>query len=335
MQPPRPIAHPDAITAPTASPVHAGIINRKAWAMRWEDRAESLRLAREVLSLRTQDERPGPSAALAARTIAWQARWRGDLDGAADFGARALEVLAETPRMAGPLADLHAIFADLYLARGRSDLARASVEGGFAALGAEEAPETRIDLLCAQARILERSRHVKEAADTLMNAMSIAAGPEIPRVHHELARLYEADGRLQEALSHAMRALSGARAQANRVILPHALASVAACHRQSEATDRARTYIAEGLEIAEAEGDRRAELNLLYQRALIDAEAGASGEALEAAQKGALIAAELTFPRWARRFGRLLAETHETLGNTAEALRAYKHLYHLVEDDRS
>ncbi len=60
----------DALTAPTASPVHSGLINRQAWSLRWQDRARSIELAREVLAQRVNPDSPGPSVALACRTLA-------------------------------------------------------------------------------------------------------------------------------------------------------------------------------------------------------------------------------------------------------------------------
>ncbi|SFD47344.1 tetratricopeptide repeat protein [Roseivivax sediminis] len=323
----------DGATAPTASPVHAGLINRQAWAVRWEDRKQSTDLAREVLSLRLPQGRQGPSVGLACRTLAWQAQWSGELDEAADFAAEALEILKDAPRMSVAVGDVQAVFANIYYARSRRDLARASIEAGFEAIGADEAVATRIDLLCAQAAVLRQGRHMKPAAETLLKAMSIAEGPEVARVHHDLARLFEADQAFEEAMSHAMRAVSGARAHSNRVILPYALEVLGACHRVRGAHDRARTYLAEGRAIAEADGDRRVLCQVLRQIALLEADGGQMQAALRAADRGLMIAREMTHPLLERQFLRLIAESYEALGDTDAALHAYKRLYHLLEAD--
>ncbi|SLN72644.1 hypothetical protein ROJ8625_03861 [Roseivivax jejudonensis] len=308
-----------------------GFINRQAWAIRWQDRAQSVEMAFEVFRL----VESGLSYGLAHRTLAWQALWRGDLGAAADHGALALDMLAGGgTRGAVAIADVHSVFARLYAIRGRRDLSRVALEDGFAALGGANAPGTRAALLCAQACVQRLGRHFDEARESLRLAMVLGEAQDSVALHGELSCLEEADGNNDAAMSHAMRAVTSAQASRNRVLLPYAMTALARGHRLRGGRDRARAYLAEARVVAEADDDPQALSLVFLHMADIEIDDGQPRAALRAVETGLRHARGLGHVLLEHRLLRRAADLHEVLDDAAAALQAYKRLVTLLEAER-
>lgn len=320
------------MTAPTLSIADPSLINRQAWQIRWECRARSTSLAEAVLGMGEPTGEAEDPWGEACRTLAWQARWRGDFDAAEFYCTASLASAERSTRCAPALrGEAQATLAIVHYSRGRRDLARQAVRDGLSAIRSADLPETRAELLVLGAVVLRYGRGDVATLRALDRAMTLARGAMRPRVHHVLARILRTDGLPCDAMSHAMQALTGARRHRNRVLLPYALEVVASCHRTLGAPERARRYLSEGLELAREDGDRRAECHLLRELSLVDRDMGRTRAAHSAARDGLRLARDMKYELWERHLILQLAELAETTGDAGAALSAYKRLHHLSE----
>lgn len=300
-------------------------INRKAWAIRWSDRQESSTLAQRVLDQGSESS----AAGRALRTLAWQAKWVGDFD---DSEGRCLHALQHlnADRDAAVLADVHGVLAVIRYSRGRRDLARDSVDTGFALLGSGGPAETRIDLLCSLATINRYAKRNRDALDALQVALDLATGVELARVHHNLARALIHMTRTDEGLIEANLAVSHAREHTNRVILPYALELIGAGHHAQGKHDLALDALTEAEAIAQQDRDSRACCQILYQISLVHEATGAPEQALTTAIRGLALSRQVHYPLWEKNFLELIARLHEAQGNIAGALDTMKSLHEVT-----
>jgi len=306
------------------------LLNRAAWAARWRDRNESVRLARSVL-----DRRPAESdtdvrnAGLALRTLAWQSKWRGDLDTAHDQGERALEFLEEAD--AAGAADVDSILGVVQYSRGRHDLARAAVDRGFERLKSRPSIEARIDLLATESTILRYLGRIGMSFEALEQALALAEGAGLARIQHNFARLRLAVGDLEGAFASAVASVAAARRWGNVVVLPYALEVCGTVHVRRGRSERARLCFDEGLEIARRDEDRRAECQIIQQIGALALDDGRSDDAIEALKRGCSLARGMNYPLWEQNLYRDLARAHEAMGDIERALEAMKTLNGLRE----
>lgn len=306
-------------------------LNRKAWALRWEDRTESTALARRAKA----ECGAGASSeqGLACRTLAWHAKWRGNFNESAAQCTQALACLSEEHDK-GALAQVHSILAVIHYSRGRRDLARDAVMNGFVCLGHAGPVEARIDLLASHASILRYAQKFTESRTLLDEALSLSDGAERARMHHNIARHLAFVEDHDAAWTHAQEALKLARRHNNRVILPYVLELLGAGSRRKGRLDAARTGLIEGLAISRADEDIRGQCQILQELALVEQDSGDRLAALAAAQDGLGLAAALSYPIWEKQFLLQIAQLHEANGYYASAMKTWKALYRLQERER-
>ncbi|MEL6766023.1 MAG: hypothetical protein AAFP17_02485, partial [Pseudomonadota bacterium] len=275
------------------------LLNRRAWAIRWSSRVQSFALAERAF-LVSHNGTPSQQAA-ALRTLAWQARWRGDFDQAEAFAQQALRRLQ--PDLAPVVqADALSIMAIVHYSRGRRDLARRAVEFGFDRLDVLSAPETQVDLLLTATNIERQSKRLDEAAVVLDRALELATGPELARAEHDQARAFYADGDPERALEWGLRAVNSARVFRNRVMLPYALEVVGGAYRVLGREPEAAAYLEEGGRIAAEDGDVRVACQCLAERAQLALDEGDCAAALEPARQGLEQARGMGYVVWEKKF---------------------------------
>ncbi|MEM7499122.1 MAG: hypothetical protein AAF371_14160 [Pseudomonadota bacterium] len=307
------------------------LFNRRAWTVRWASRSESFRLAERAFA--ASDEHDDEARSIALRTLAWQAKWRGDFNRAEAFCDQVLARL-EPGQLPVVQADIHAILGVVHYSRGRRDLARQAVDKGLALIDRQSAIETRVDLLTTLSTIQRYAKRLEESQATLETALAISVGAERARVEHNMARALAACGNPQEALEMGLRALGNARLYRNRVILPYALEVVGGCYRALGRWTNAAAYLEEGAHYGEQDGDVRVECQCLDELARVERAAGNRQAAVEAATRGLVQAEALGYRLWEKRFLETIAEVAEEDGRLDEALAVSKRLLRLKDDER-
>lgn len=314
------------------------LLNRIAWERRWSCRKTSQEYARSALESASKGvgERSTSGQGLARRTLAWQAKWRGDFDGSMSdcLAVESLLTEADFPR---ERADVYSIMGVIHYSRNRLDLANCAVDRGFYLLNSRELDEdipTLIDLLTTRASIQRYSGEKARAGITLGRAFELAEGAETARVCHNIARWLLADEDYAKAHDHAEQALDAAVNFKNRVIMPYGYEVAGACQAAMDQTDRAAVYFKQGLEVAREDGDRRAQCQLIEQYARMELRLGHIAEARDLFDKGAKIARDMGYSLWQKIFALGLADVHEKLGNLQVALEQHKFAWRLQKNAR-
>ncbi len=304
------------------------LLNRIAWERRWSCRKTSSEYANAALDAAAKGvgERSATGQGLARRTLAWQAKWRGDFD---ESLSDCLAVESLLPEAGFPTArsDIYSILGVIYYSRSRLDLANCAVDRGFFLMNNRETEEdipTLIDLLTTRASIQRYSGEKARAGITLGRAHELADGAESARVCHNVARWLLADEDQGKALDLAEQALDDAVKFKNRVILPYAYEVAGACLSSLHQTERASVYFKQGLDVAEEDGDRRAQCQLLEQFGRMELRRGNVEAARHLFDKGAKIARDMGYSLWQKTFALGLADVHEQLGNLKTALEQHK-----------
>ena len=306
-------------------------LNRLAWNVRWSDRRRSTSAARSALTLAEARSEMGADAAAALRTLSWQAKWRGDFDGAMEhaLACEALVTEADAPDLRG---DCYSILGVIHYSRHRLDLAQSATQRG---LSLDGLPDTSwIDLMTTQATIQRYMGHHGKAGITLMRARERATGAELARVEHNLARWMAQHGDADGAITHADTSIALSEAHGNRVILPYAHEIAGeACATLGRDAEAAR-HFRRGTEIAVEDDDMRVLCQLLYCSATFEAGRGDHGRALDQLSYGARIAEDMDYPLWQKKFALSLAEVLEATGDLAGALEAHKSAWALNDQMR-
>lgn len=313
-------------------------LNHHAWAVRWQDRAKSVAMAQAVLEFSRAAGKARSLGArrrngLAMRTLAWQARWRGDLESAESLAHRAIARLKDEGADSA-IADVLATLSAVHCCRGRRDLARECIEQGLEALASQPNVETRIDLLCVQAMIERQARRMRAAQSTLREAVSLSSRSERAQTEQSVARTLLMDDNPGEALEHAKTAIAKAREHSNRIVLPYALEAAAAAHIELGHTRRAEELIGEGEELAIEDGDRRARTHLGFQRARLAERQGDLESALRLSLEGQDAARVFGYSQLQKRFLDRTAALQEALGQTAAALNTLKQAISVRDAER-
>jgi tetratricopeptide (TPR) repeat protein len=314
------------------------LLNRVAWARRWNDRSRSVELARCALKTAAASvgKRSRVEQGLALRTLAWQAKWRGDFDSSLDYCLRAETLL---PEAANPAArgDIYAILGVIHYSRHRLDLANCAVDRGFHLLRKEPEEthrETYVDLLATRATIQRYSGEKARSGITLGRARELAREQDLARVDHNIARWLQSDGDPRRGLEHAERALEIAHRSGNRVILPYAHEVAGACRAEMEFFDAAAAHFAAGFAIASEDKDQRAQCQIIREHGNLELARGNTAYACDLFRTGASIAADLGYQLWQKTFALSLAKTYETMGDLGAALDQHKLAWRLIEETR-
>lgn len=269
----------------------------------------------------------------AFRTLAWQAKWRGDFDSTAKFCTKAKQ---RVDRMTARhvLVDVYSLLGVVHYSAGRRDFAARMVQRGFDILDDTVPAEAHVDLYTTHATILRYRERMGEAKDALQTALELAVGAERARVEHNIARAINHDGNFSEGLERAENALSLARRYGNRVLLPYALEVLSTSLTGLDREREALTFLEEGLAVALADDDRRAECQLLKQLGVAQRNLGFEDDACKTLQRGRAIAQEMGYPLWHQSFALCLAELYEKRADFKAAAEAYKAVVNLMRATR-
>lgn len=270
---------------------------------------------------------------LALRTLAWQARWRGDFDAAESLAHRAIARL-KGEGAESAIADSLATLAVVHYCRGRRDLARDCLDEGFEVLEHQPNVASRIDLLTTQAAVERHGQRMRIVQAAMREAVALSAGVERARTEHSVARALLQDDRPGEALEHANMAIELAREYQNRVIEPYALEVAATAQIDLDQIEDAERLLREAEAIAERDADARAACHLLFQRVRLARRRGDRDGALALARAGEEKARTIGYPLWEKNFLDRAALLQEELGQTDTALRTLKRLLALRDAER-
>lgn len=307
----------------TAYQPEPAFLNRLAWADRWSDRKRSRASAHQALELARSRGDDMREVATALRTLAWQAKWRGDFD-RAQAHALACEAAASEAMLPGARGDCYSILGVVHYSRGRFDLATCAVERGMKLVDLGVPDETQIDLLTTLSTIQRYQGHVTRSGMTLARARDMATERELARVEHNLARWMHQHGDMDGGLRHARISIALAEEYRNRVILPYAAEIAGACAVELGQADEASVFFNDALQWAVADEDTRAQCQILIYSAALKAGQGDSDKALDLLHHGAALADEMGYPLWQKSFALKLAEVHEARGDLSAALEAHK-----------
>lgn len=314
------------------------LLNHMAWRGRWRDRRASTKNALAVLEIAKQSALPTRAVekGRALRTLAWQAKWRGDFDEAMELALQAEGLLPEADHPV-QRADLYSIIGVVHYSRHRIDLATCATDRGLRIVEAigGAAVEARLDLLTTKATLQRYTGQIARAAVTLGAALDIAEGPERARVEHNVARCVMDDDALDEALSHGLMSVDLCQAFRNRVVLPYAHEVVGACLVRMDRYDEADRHLSDGLQVAMADGDRRVQCQILHQHGALEMRRARVLRALDLYRHGTSIAERMGYLLWQERFARDIADVYEKIGDARSALAAHKQAWALRDSRRA
>ena len=261
------------------------LLNRIAWARRWTDRQASIQNANAArrTAVSGTGRRSRAEQGMAARTLGWQAYWKGDLDGAMSNCLSAETFLPEAEYLEAR-ASIYAILGLVHFARNRADLAGCALDRGFWLLREtpdKSAPEALTDLLLARATLQRHSGERARSGITIGRATELAVAEQTSYVSYCTAAWLLSDGDLEEAHRHASDGLKLATTQSNIIMLPYLHALLGASEASMARVDTAGLHFREGLKIAEAEGDQRAMIFLLRESAAMEKNCGNTAEATD------------------------------------------------------
>jgi len=300
------------------------LLTRLAWECRWMDRRRSTELAHQVLDItETQQEAGLTPRASALRTVAWQAKWRGDFENAASLCLQAKRRGAPTVARA-VLVDVYSLLGVIHYSAGRRDFAGRMVNRGLDLLDSSVPAEQHVDINVTKATILRYRGRMEEARHALETALDHAEGAERARVEHNIARALSHDGNRAKASEHAETSVRLARKFGSRVILPYALEVLGTALTDLETPEEALPCLEEGLALARSEGDRRAACQILKEAGRAHLALGNRDKALDLLTQGQTIAKEMGYPLWVKAFSETLGELYENAGDFRKAATAYK-----------
>lgn len=255
-------------------------LNHIAWTRRWRDRGLSTTQAARVVALTRGAPELCLDHGLALRTLAWQAKWRGDMDGALALCEQAIEPLRMSAAQ-DALVDVYSILGIIYLTQYRFHDARVALSSGLDLVSYATPSETRIDLMTSYASFLSNTGRQDDAGDYLLRAQTEAKGLEQSRIQQNMARFHLLLGNIPEAGVFAARGIALSHQCNNQVILPYLHELLGASMLARGMHDMARGVIEDGLRIATADDDKRAECHLLRLLGQTDCVEGYSDQALQ------------------------------------------------------
>jgi tetratricopeptide (TPR) repeat protein len=305
-----------------------------AWNLRWSARNKSCALAEQAVSLSPPDSPTNKvTAACALRTLAWQAKWRGDFDTTATLCMRAKRLATKAP---APyiLADVLSLLGVVHYSAGRRDIASTMVARGLDLLDPHAPAETHVDLLVTRSTILRYRGRLPEAHAVLAEAMEHAIGPEAARVAHNRARLLNHESAFAEAAVLADGALDTAKAFDAAVLLPYVYEVLGTAQTALGEPEKARQTLDMGLKAAQSGKDLRAQCQILNQVGIAARACGDTENAALALSAGVSLATKMGYSLWKRSFLVALGELHDDAGNYREAMEAYKAALELQEKVR-
>jgi tetratricopeptide (TPR) repeat protein len=186
-----------------------------------------------------------------------------------------------------------------------------------------------VDLYVTQATILRYRGRTEESRHALHTARDHAVGAERARVEHNIARSLNHDGEFEEAATTAQLSLDLTREHGARVLLPYALEVLATAYIGLKRTEAALPLLAEALDAAQADCDRRATCQVLNQSGNAQMLLQDWAAAHDLLNRGYVIARAMGYPLWMKSFSQSLAQVHEARGDFQSATEAYKDVVRL------
>ncbi len=310
------------------------LLTRLAWECRWTDRVRSAELARQALALvEQQTSYDAVDRCSALRTLAWQAKWRGDFEQTTSYCLQAKQGM-DRQIAKHLLVDVFSLLGVVHYSAGRRDFASRMVRRGFDLVDDTIPDEALVDLYITQSTIQRYRGRIEESRHALENALQLSKGAERARVEHNIARTLNYERDYVQALERAEESLALARQFKNRIILPYTLEVLSAAQIALDRPVDALPHLEEGLEIAQADGDQRAACQLLHQLGIAQQKRGEMGHACEALTEGQRIAQAIGYPIWLTRFTEARAQLYEAEGEFQKAASAYKEVVRLKDSMR-
>ncbi|SMX24811.1 hypothetical protein BOA8489_02940 [Boseongicola aestuarii] len=312
------------------------LLNRVAWRCRWSSREKSEAYAKAAL--RTACEAPGETMKVprgfAYLTLAWQAKWRGEIDASMAYCLDCENCLSEIHH---PESRAHgySILGVLHYSRNRLDLAASAVKRGLGLVNPDEHIEAYIDLLTTRATIQRYKGDSARSGLTLGLARDLATGQELARVEHNIARGMMRDDVVEKGLQHAKTSLELCHKHANRVVLPYAQEVLGACQMALGDFTAAENAFTDGLGIAIEDRDFRAQCQIIQRHAALEHARHDLERARDLNRFGAQIAKEMGYDLWSRDFALALAGVYEDLGDFRKSLDEHKRAWRFEKARRT
>lgn len=315
------------------------LLNNVAWARRWSDRrisrqyAMSAKAAAELGAGRRSRTQQG----IALRTIAWQARWSGDLDAAMSSSLSAETFLSEKdhPELRSVI---YSVLGSIHFSRNRFDLAASSVDRGFWLL--RKRPEDDIrdamtELLLTKSTIQRHAGERARAGITLGRAKEVALEQDIPIVEYCTALWLLAEGDVDASRLRAVAAMDAAVEQGNRLILPYLHSVLGCCDARIGRIDESIQHFETGLDLAMADKDDRVQCFLLRSFGQIEADQGRLEPARSHLENAAKLAKRHSNLFERKRIALARAKLFENLGQYKKAVEQHNLAWRLQNETRT
>lgn len=291
--------------------------------MRWRDRRASESYAARALLDAGSSERGYLEAGRALRTLAWQAKWRGDLTKSLNYCDRALDFLEKSGGWV-ERSEVYSILGVIHIGHMRMDLAENAVRAGYACLEHRDCIDARVDLMTTDAFVHIHQNRVERGFQTLEQAEKMAEGMQISRLPQNFARLLMYCGDHAEAEAYSLRGIEICKKAGNWVVLPYMHEILGNALTERSDWSAAKQVFRAGIEAAHADEDLRAKCQLFQRMGHLLLKTGAYDEARDALRYAARIAQVLGYHLVEARVQRELAEAYEAMGDIHAALAAMK-----------
>ena len=266
------LASPFANTSAGIHPAH--FLSTRAWHLRWSDINRSVSLARDALDHCDADPKGAAlHAGHAHLVLAWHTKWRGYLAQSEFHRAESLDNLKRAKSDTWiPL--VHSIESIAAFVGGDFGACERALKTARKSFDGETPDEAMADLLCSLATHARILGDFELACRYLDRALVHGKGPDISRVHQNIARCLIEFGQHQRALPFALRSLASAHLHNNRSVLPYAHELLGRAHTHLGNHVRAAEALLSGQKIARANQDIRVMSQLGIARGALEARLG-------------------------------------------------------------
>lgn len=314
------------------------LLNKVAWSRRWSDPLSSVDFAKTARStaMKGSGRRSRVQHGLALCSLAWHAKWRGNLDEAMGYCLSAESYLPERD-YPEPRARIYSILGGLHFARNRFDLANCALDRGFWLLRDtpdEGVAEAMVDLLLTRAVVQRHTGERARAGITLGRAQELGPEEMRPGVDYCTATWLLSDGDAEAARIRGVTALETARTQNNTMMMPYLLGLLGSCDVKLGRMDDASTNLETGLRLATEGQDERVTCFLHRHLAQRDTELGKLDEAKVHLETAARLAKRLNHSFERKRIALQLADLFERLKDYKKAVHQHNLAWRLQNETR-
>lgn len=315
------------------------LMNRVAWARRWNDRETSTQYAKNALQTASDGHgrRSRTEQGYALRTLAWHARWRGEFDTAMEYCLKAENFLSETDHPE-TRASIYATLGMTHYVRGRMDLAISALDRGIwlmRDLPEGEGKSNLADLLVVRGSVQQQGGERARAGMTFNHARELASEEDKAYVYYKTARWLFGTEAIVRALQYAENSLDSAKKNENRIILPYIYRIMGACHARQKNEIEALSYFKDGIDRAEEDQDQRALCHLHLSQAQFELARGNVEKARDLLIVGSAIAKRQNMPLFRKNLALALADVFEELGQFKASVDQHKLAWRLEREGRN